>query len=195
MPVRAAACVLASCATLASGCGGGDEPAATTAAPVTTATSEPTSIDALEGASDQPVVEPAANSETALLTAVRAARHEGYDRVVFEFANAVPGYDIRYARGPVRADGSGARVDVAGGQVVVVRLENALDADLSTPEARMTYTGPQRFAPGTPQVAELARVGGFEGVLTWAVGLTDRVEYRVTTLHGPPRLVIDFRNR
>lgn len=186
--------LLGVCAVLASGCGGTDEPTATTAPPVRTATTAPERIDPLEGATGQPVVEPATNTETALLTAVRAARHEGYDRVVFEFANAVPGYDIRYAGGPVRADGSGARVDVEGGQVVIVRMENALDADLSTPEARMTYTGPQRFAPGTPQVAELVRVGGFEGVLTWAVGLADRVDYRVTTLDGPPRLVVDFRS-
>jgi hypothetical protein len=37
-------------------------------------------------------------------------------------------------------------------------------------------------------------VGGFEGVLTWAVGLQDPVDFRVTTLQSPPRLVIDFRN-
>jgi hypothetical protein len=164
------------------------------AASTPTATNGSEAIDPLDGATDQPLVEPAANADTALLTAVRAARHEGYDRVVFEFANAVPGYDVRYATGPVQADGSGAEVPVDGGSVVIVRMENALDADLSTPEAPPTNTGPQRFSPGTPEVVELARVGGFEGVLTWAVGLADRADYRITTLDDPPRLVVDFRN-
>lgn len=200
--MRAALASALICAALTGGCGGEEEkaPSSTSAPPPSTATTgdtttaEPEGVDPLEGASDQPAVMAAENTEIALLTAVRAARHEGFDRVVFEFENAVPGYDIRYAGGPVQADGSGARVEVEGGQVVVVRMENALDADLSTPEARETYTGPQRFSPGTPEVTELVRVGGFEGVLTWAVGLADRVEYRVTTLDGPPRLVIDFRN-
>lgn len=192
-------------AALLAGCGDDESsPATTSAPPVTTATTpattttttrtEPAGIDPLEGASDQPAVEQATNADTALLVAVRAARHEGYDRVVFEFANALPGYDVRYATGPVRADGSGARVAVGGNAAVVVRMENALDADLSEPDAPMTYTGPQRITPGTPEVAELVRVGGFEGVLTWAVGLVDRVDFRVSTLSDPPRVVVDFRN-
>jgi hypothetical protein len=73
-------------------------------------------------------------------------------------------------------------------------MENALDADLSRPSAPRTYTGPHRLAPGTPEVVELARTGGFEGVLTWAAGLRDRVDFRVTTLAAPARLVVDFRN-
>ena len=50
-----------------------------------------------------PVVVEATNRDTALLTDVRAARHEGYDRVVFEFRNAVPGYDVRYGHGLIDA--------------------------------------------------------------------------------------------
>jgi hypothetical protein len=125
---------------------------------------------------------------------VRAVAHEGYDRVVFEFSNTVPGYDARYADGPVQADGSGADVAVTGGAVLIVRMNNALDADLSKPGAPETYTGPRRFSPGTPHVSELVRVGGFEGVLTWALGIAGRVPFRVTTLEGPPRLVIIVRS-
>jgi hypothetical protein len=163
-------------------------PAATT--PTTTAPG----IDPMEGAGTAPATASAENEETALLTTVRAARHEGYDRVVFEFRNALPGYDVRYVEKPVHADGSGDVVPVDGAFVVQVRMENALDADLRDPAAPMTYTGPQRFDPGTPEVAELARTGGFEGVLTWVAGLRDRVDFRVTTLDAPPRLVVDFRN-
>jgi hypothetical protein len=43
-------------------------------------------------------------------------------------------------------------------------------------------------------VREVVRTGDFEAVLSWAVGLDDRVDFRVLTLDGPPRLVVDFRN-
>jgi hypothetical protein len=173
------------------GCGGGDDvpPGGSESEPTTTAAG-----DGMAGASTATVSAPATSSETSLLTGVRAARHEGFDRVVFEFRNTVPGYRIGYVEEPVLADGSGAEVPVAGGHVVVVRMEPALDADLSQASVPLTYTGPKRFSPGTPEVKELVRVGGFEGVLTWAVGVVDRVEFRASMLADPPRLVVDFRN-
>ena len=186
----AAALALAACGDDATR----DAPSASTSQDPPPATT-PDGIDVMAGASTEPVSEPAANTTTALLTDVRAARHEGFDRVVFEFrGDELPGYTVRYVGGPVRQDGSGEVVDVAGSHVVLIRMENALDADLSKESAPLTYTGPQRFTPGTPQVAELVRAGGFEGVLTWAVGLQDRVDFRVTTLEDPARLVVNFRN-
>lgn len=195
---------------VAAGCGG-SKPAATTVTtsqtgttPTQTSTSTGTTttstttasggIDTMAGASTKPVVVKATNTQTALLTDVRAARHEGYDRVVFQFSNAVPGYDVRYVERPIVEDGSGRTVNVDGAYVVRVRMENGLDADLSKASAPRTYTGPNRLAPGTPEVASLVRTGGFENVLTWAVGLRDRVDFRVLTLDSPPRLIVDFRN-
>lgn len=148
----------------------------------------------MAGAGTTPVVVRATNKETALLSAVRAARHEGFDRVVFQFRNALPGYDVRYVPKPVRQDGSGRVVPVDGAYVVRIRMENALDADLTQSTAPLTYRGPRRLSPPTPELAELVRAGGFEGILVWAAGLRDRVDFRVTALHAPPRLVIDFRN-
>jgi hypothetical protein len=199
--------LLLAAAVLSAGCGGGADEVSTTG-PRRTATASETpapkprptvpdrseGIDPLSGSGTDPVTVRAANSQTALLTDVRVARHEGYDRVVFEFGNTLPGYDVRYVRRPVRQDGSGQAVDVSGSFIARIRMENALDADLSKPSAPRTYAGPTRLLPDTPQVVELVRVGGFEAVLTWVAGLRDRVDYRVTTLPGPPRLVVDFRN-
>ena len=193
----------AAAALALAGCGDDNAPVSSTearvtpvstAAPTATATATPQGIDTLEGASAEPRVAEAGNRETALLSAVRAARHEGYDRVVFEFSNETPGYDVRYVAAPVHADGSGAPVSLAGEHVLLVRMKNALDADLSRPGAPTTYEGPARVSPATPEIAELARVGGFEGVLTWAIGLNDRVDFRVSTLGAPPRLIVDVRN-
>jgi hypothetical protein len=150
--------------------------------------------DPMAGASTASVSVPATSAEISLLTGVRAARHDGFDRVVLEFRSGVPGYRIAYVQRPVLADGSGAEVRIAGDHVLVIRMEPALDADLSQESAPLTYTGPRRFSPGTPEVKELVRVGGFEGVLTWAIGLTDRADFRASTLADPPRLVLDFRH-
>ena len=174
------------------GCGGSNAGSGTSpAGPTTTSRA---GIDPMAGAGTTPVVVRATNRRTALLTDVRAARHEGFDRVVFEFRNALPGYDVRYVRKPVHQDGSGRIVPVAGAHVAQIRMENALDADLTKSTAPLTYRGPRRFSPATPQLVELVTTGGFEGVLTWAAGLRDRVDFRVTTLKAPLRLVVDFRN-
>lgn len=204
------ALVLATAALALAACGGGDDgggasPSATattggtgattmTSTATTPAATTPDGIDTMPGAGTDPVTAPAKNTRTALLTGVRAARHEGYDRIVFEFRDALPGYDVRYVTPPVTQDGSGRPVPVDGAYALRIRMDNALDADLQQPSAPQTYTGPTRLKPGTPELAELARVGGFENVLTWVAGVRDRVDFRVSTLSSPPRLVVDLRN-
>jgi hypothetical protein len=176
------------------GCGGSDDVAPATTAvdtsPATTGTTTTTPA-ALEGASTEPVTWKGSGDDIALLTGVRAASHDGYDRVVFEFRNGVPGYEVRYVERPVLADGSGEPVAVDGGVVLLVRMEPALDADLTKESAPRTYTGPNRLRPDTQAVVELVRTGGFESVLTWAVGLDEKRPFRVTRLDDPARIVID----
>ena len=177
------ALVLVGFALLVAGCDSGDE---------TSTGTETQSEPVLADASTDPVVVKGSASETALLTAIDVAAHEGYERVVFEFANEVPGYDVRYVERPVVADGSGDEVEVEGSHVLLVRMEPALDADLTQEEAPATYTGPTRFSPDTSVIAELVRTGGFEAVLTWAIGTNAEAPFLVSTLDGPPRLVIDL---
>ncbi len=66
-------------------------PAATGAAVTPLSASTPGTEVALPGASTDAKERDAENADPALLTAVRAARQDGFDRVVFEFKNAVPG--------------------------------------------------------------------------------------------------------
>lgn len=151
-------------------------------------------IDTMPGAGTTAVTAPA-QAKTALLAAIRIARHEGYDRVVFQFANGLPGYRISYVRPPFREDGSGKPVPVDGSAFVLVRMEPASGYDLA--KDRLVYQGPRRIsgaAHGTSIVREAARTGDFESVLGWVVGLEGQVDFRVVRLHDPPRLVVDFRN-
>jgi hypothetical protein len=185
------------------GCAGSDDDDDSAAGPVTstqtttTATTETGGIDPLAGASTDPVTGTATTEETALLEQVSLGRHEGFDRVVFRFRNGLPGYRVSYEEPPISEDGSGDEVTLDGSAFVVVRMEPASGFDLSTGEGELVYTGPRRLSgsdAGTSVVRELVRTGDFEAVLTWAVGLSDRVDFRVTTLENPARLVVDFRN-
>jgi len=185
----------------ASGCGSSDKSAApsggnstTTTATTTTTTS---GIDPLPGAGTTPVKADAAGSETALLERIALGRHEGYDRVVFQFKNDLPGYRVEYVQPPLKEDGSGNPVSIDGNAVVVVRMEPASGFDLNTGEGVLVYKGPKRIegsSAGTSVVKELARTGDFEAVLSWAIGLSDKVDFRVTTATSPDRLIVDFRN-
>ena len=131
--------------------------------------------------------------ETALLERVAVGRHEGYDRVVFQFRNGLPGYRVEYVEPPLKEDGSGNVVQLKGDAFVQIRMEPASGFDLNTAEGVLVYKGPKRL-DGASVVQELVRTGDFEAVLTWVVGLSDRVDFRVTTTQSPARLIVDFRN-
>lgn len=139
----------------------------------------------------------ASGSDTALLERIAVGRHEGYDRVVFQFQNALPGYKVEYVQPPLTEDGSGKPVSVKGSAIVSVRMEPASGFDLNTGEGVLTYKGPKRIdgsSAGASVVQELVRTGDFEAVLTWAIGLSDKVDFRVRTATSPARLIVDFRN-
>jgi hypothetical protein len=172
------------------GCAGDDDEASPTV-PTRSTPALPT----LEGAATVPVEAPSETLETALLTRVAAGRNEGFDRVVFEFRNDLPGYRIEYVEGPLSEDGSGNPVALEGSAYLVVRMEPASGFDLSVPEGALVYMGPRRIQGsdfGTATVRELVRTGDFEAVLTWAIGVNGRTPFRVLTLQEPSRLVIDF---
>lgn len=158
----------------------------------TTTAAEPT--DSLAGAGTTVVVVPSTAKGTSLLDRVAVGRHAGYDRVVFQFrTEGLPGYRIEYVEPPLKEDGSGDPVDVAGNAFVVVRMEPASGFDLNTGEGELVYKGPKRLA-GASVVKEVVRTGDFEAVLSWAIGLEAKVPFRVTTTSAPSRLILDFRS-
>ena len=154
-------------------------------------------IDTLPGAGTTPVEQKSSTTETALLERVAIGRHEGYDRVVFQFKNGLPGYRVEYVTPPLKEDGSGNVVNVKGSAFVVVRMEPASGFDLSKGEGELVYKGPRRLEgsdAGTSIVREVVRTGDFEAVLHWAIGLEEQVDFRVITAESPARLIVDFRN-
>jgi len=193
------------CALLAvAGCGGSSstsesEPPAAGTTTVTAPTTTADQADPLAGASTSIVVAPSTAKATALLERVAVGHHEGYDRVVFQFRDeGLPGYRIQYVEPPLKEDGSGDPVDIAGNAFVVVRMEPASGFDLNTGEGDLVYKGPKRLegsSAGATVVKEVVRTGDFEAVLSWAVGLDSKVPFRVTTATSPSRLIVDFKNQ
>lgn len=187
------------------GCAGsdGDAAPATTSAGTTTTTTDTTGTTgaetgpALTDVSTRPVTGESAVSETALLERVAIGHNDGFDRVVFQFRNGVPGYHVEYVQPPISEDGSGNRIEVEGSAFVTVRMEPASGFDLSVAEGELVYKGPRRLSgsdAGTSTIEEIVRSGDFEAVLSWAIGLDERVPFRVLVLDSPARLVVDFDN-
>jgi hypothetical protein len=179
---------------------GGTGATTTTTAATSTQTTGPADggIDPMDGADTATKTGSATGQGTALLTDLRVARQEGYDRVVFEFSDHVPGWQIGYITKPVHADGSGEEVPVEGNDVVGVRMEPASGVDLTATTAPKgyleTYAGPTRINVGTPEVTEVVRSGDFEAVLNWVIGTREKVNFRVLVLSSPARLVVVLQN-
>jgi hypothetical protein len=129
---------------------------------------------------------PAGAQSTPTMVDVRAGRHPGVDRVVFEFQGAVPEHHVRYVDQLVE-DGSGAPVSVAGSADLEVVFQGA---NAHTAAGAPTVS-PRRFSPGLTAVKEVAQIGDFEAVVSYGIGLDRRRPLTVSTLSGPSRLVID----
>lgn len=127
----------------------------------------------------------------ATLRAVRSGRHEGFDRVVFEFEGAaVPGYRLEYVDRPVRKCGSGHATEVAGQGWLEVRIT---PARAHNDQGRPTVTDRERrLSLGV--LRELELTCDFEADVTWVLGVASPNRYRVQELSSPARLVVDVRH-
>jgi hypothetical protein len=119
---------------------------------------------------------------------------EACPRVVFEFKDAVPGYDIAYKDGPFTDCGSGAEVSTSSWDAsafIDVRLEPSGGPDLAG-NGEPYYKGPRDIAVDGDVLKHLKVICDFEGVFEWVIGLDAKHPFDVTTFEGPPRLVIDI---
>jgi hypothetical protein len=124
--------------------------------------------------------------EQCVLVDVRPGEQMGFDRAVFEFENCLPGYRVEYIEQAV-ACGSGETETVAGTAIIQVRMEPAVAHD----EAGMTTVPSLELVPALTSIQELDSTCDFEGVVVWAIGLATEVDFRVSELTEPYRLVVD----
>mgnify|MGYP006197629737 CR=1 FL=1 len=126
----------------------------------------------------------------AVLESVRTARNDGYDRIVFEFDDHVPDYDVRWVDDPTEC-GSGEPVDAGAPAALQVGFRPAVAHD---EEGRITVRE-RAFRPGLPALRTARISCDFEADVTWVLGVAARVEMRVLRLASPPRVVVDLRHR
>lgn len=134
------------------------------------------------------------------LVAVRVGAHDGFDRIVFEFAPpspnpggkaGIPHFDLRTAKPPFSEDPSDLPIDVEGDAFVRIVFQGASGYDF---DGNATYDGPRRFTPGFGTLAQVVEAGDFEATMTWILGLSRTTCGQVAQLHNPDRLVIDFHH-
>lgn len=127
----------------------------------------------------------------AVLRDIRTARHEGFDRVVFEFdGEALPGYHLEYVDDPVRECGSGDVVSVAGDSWLEVRF---IPSQAHTDSGEPTVKESERHVDH-PNLKEIELTCDFEAHVTWVLGLSSPNRYRVLELAKPTRLVVDVKH-
>jgi hypothetical protein len=156
--------------------------------------------------SDGPVhetAEPAFPADTAVdeqeatggplsVTAVRLARQDGYDRVVFELDGrepGKPGWRVMYVEDP-RRDGSGEPVDVSGEKTLVVLIEGAGYPFDTGMEEASSVSLPRDLEA----VADVELGAVYEGVYEAFIGVTHEAPFRVFRLADPARVVVDVRH-
>ena len=170
------------------------EPTATPTATATATASAPEDDDAPAGFPAEPALSEQAPSGGPLtVTAVRVARQEGYDRVVFELAGKAPGqagWRVEYVDEPSQ-QGSGDPVPVDGEAALAV---------LITGTGYPMDTGQEEVAgdpalPGDLQVVQDVVLGAvFEGQYEAFIGTSGRQPFRVFRLGDPERVVVDVRS-
>lgn len=132
------------------------------------------------------------NGPPALLTAVRTAQYEMFDRIVLEFdATRPPGYEIGYLDEPATACGSGNTVRTQGKAVLQLKV---FHANAHNESGQPTVREQEYRLPSYLALREIKRTCDFEGTVTYVVGVAARNKFRVLELKDPSRLVIDVRN-
>jgi hypothetical protein len=190
----AALCV----AAVAAGCAGRTGPAepppaaapstATPAPPATPATTSPPAARPDWPTTPRSKPWPKIGDE-AVLVAVRTGRHSGFERVVFEFRGAAPGYLIRYVPKVVLGEGD-ETVRLPGRAFLQVSFLQARAHQLDDPTIA-TFDGPETLTPRYPVMRQLTLANDWESEVRFGVGLSRKAGFRVLRLDGPTRIAID----
>ena len=127
---------------------------------------------------------PATTSGTAVLEHVRVGRHQGFDRVVFEFRAGTPAWSAKYVPQVIH-DGSGLPVRLPGSAFIQVVFRHTRVDRASAGTAPITRT------PRFGSLVQVKESGDFEGVVSFGLGLRRKVGFRGFRMTAPSRVVVD----
>lgn len=125
-------------------------------------------------------------------TGVRAASHDGYERVVFDFeGTGTPGWSVRYVEEAI-ADESNQEVDLDGAFILMVST-SGVTPPITDGELDLDQMARGFYDAGQADLVQDVYVSGiFEGWSSALIGLDERAPFRVFTLTDPTRLVVDI---
>jgi hypothetical protein len=159
----------------------------TATAPAPTATTSGAPAWSTEAKTGPGAKEPP-DGPSAKLTAVRAAAHPGFDRVVFQFEGTeVPGYRIEYVEEITLGESDDQFLTLQGGALVQATFQGTASDDYRPG----TQTVPDISTPGLAQVKQVGLAEDWEGLVRLGVGLDHRAGFRVLELGDPVRVVVD----
>lgn len=124
----------------------------------------------------------------ARLTDVSTSRSRGYDRVVFSFSPALPGYRFtQTAESGGGCDGTEPLSDAPGH--VVVEFTRAVSNEGGSP-----LVGDRNRSTDFPALADAVQACDQDDTVRWILGTSGVVDYRIMEIMGDPRLVVDLRH-
>lgn len=130
------------------------------------------------------------SGEPASLLALRITKNDGFDRLVFEFRERVPGYRIEYVDRPARDCDSGQTRRLEGTGRLELRF---FPAQAQADDGEPTFRA-RELKPALSVVREVERTCDRNGVLTWVVGTSAANRYRAYEMAAPPRLIVQIEH-
>ena len=124
---------------------------------------------------------------SAVVQDVRLATHQDYERVVVEFSDQMPSYEVEYIDEPYHQCGSGNQMWLKGDGLLEIRLTTAAaHTEQGEPTVKRTYKSLEN-------IQELKVACDFEGHVNILAGVGSPNQFAVFELQNPPRLVIDIK--
>ena len=137
--------------------------------------------------SQEPVRDP--DGDGLVFHAMRVAEHEGFYRVVLEFAGTgQPGWDLSWSDQPVE-QGRGLPLDVQGITFLDLRITGTT-MPVMEGQPEQYYSGPPSVTVGPINVVE---DGTFEDQTHVVIGMDDVRDFQIGTLEDPARVVVDVK--
>lgn len=156
---------------------------------------EKTTVEPADAAATQSVFTlgdvrfPSEGNPELVIQDVRAGSHDGFDRVVFEYAGpGKPGIVAGYNPEP-RQQASGYPLDVPGNAYLELMIQGT-PMMMMSPREDLIPPGPVGVAAGG--VTSVVHGGVFEANTQYVIGLDRQRPYQVYLMDNPTRVVVEF---
>ncbi|WP_055590220.1 AMIN-like domain-containing (lipo)protein [Peterkaempfera griseoplana] len=132
----------------------------------------------------------APRTSTAQVVNARLAGHPTYDRIVIDVKGRLPDATVKQVP-QLLYDGSGEHVPLAGKAFLQIALTPAAAHNTA---GDPVYQGPRLVKLHLTRIKGFAKIGDFEGYVTFGVALDKASSWTVQRLGSPSRLVVDIRH-